>query len=66
MNMKFFFSLTVSTLLSMSAMAQSGTFGSLTWTLSNDSTLTIGGTGVIEQNSPWAVHKDKSQKACMS
>jgi hypothetical protein len=59
MRTKIFLSIAGAILLCTSAMAQSGTSGTLTWALANDGTLTIGGTGVIVQNSPWVVHKDK-------
>ena len=57
--MRFFISLAVAILLSLSATAQSGTSGSLTWELANDSTLTIGGTGTVGAGGPWDVYKDK-------
>jgi len=53
------FSLAVVILLSMNAMAQGGTSETLTWELSNDGTLTIGGTGIINPNGPWTTYKDK-------
>ena len=59
MKMRFFISVAVTILLSMSAMAQSGIHGTLSWSLDSNGTLSINGPGVVYANGPWAAYKDK-------